>query len=79
MRATITNIHESKTGSDGVSFVRVEFTSAGGGWYKTDLCSTYRNWKRWERHLEIGATLDDLKMKSVDTIDADSYPTRVTI
>lgn len=79
MKATITNIHEKKTGTDGVTFVRVEFRSDAGAWYKTDLCSRYRNWVRWKDHLEIGATFDNLLTKGSNTVDADSYPKRVKI
>jgi hypothetical protein len=79
MRATIANIHESKVGTDGVKYVRVEFMTPEGGWYKTDLCSGYRNWKRWKDHLEIGVTLEGLELKGANTVNADSYPVRVTI
>jgi len=41
-------------------------------WYKTDLVTKFRNYKRWSPHLQIGAVFYGLKRKDDKTIDADS-------
>jgi hypothetical protein len=76
MKATITQIDYPKEGTQG-RFIRVYFRTEEGGWAKTDIVRGFRNFARWEPHLEIGATFDNLKMKDASTVDADSYPKRI--
>jgi hypothetical protein len=78
VKATITNIDYPKEGTQG-RFIRVYFSTETGGWAKTDLVRGFRNFKFWEPHLEIGAVLDNLQWKALDTIDADSRPVRVRV
>jgi len=76
--ATVAEILLEKTGTDGVRHVRVRFEKAGGGYAKTDLCSKFRNYARWKAlGLEIGMTLTNLRLKDLDTVDADSYPRKL--
>lgn len=75
---TITAIHKLKWGN-GTDFRRITFKLADGSFAKTDLCPTYRNFKRWEPLLLVGAILDGLDLKtslsrSLVTVDADSHP-----
>jgi hypothetical protein len=75
MIAEIIKILDTKESRNGNTYLRVEFKGVGNGkWYKTDLCSDYRNWHRWEKYLKVGNILDNLRLKDSDTIDADSYP-----
>jgi hypothetical protein len=76
MKATITHIDYPKQGTQG-RYIRLYFRTEYGGWAKADLVPEFRNFKRWKPHLEIGATLDNLKMKNASTVDADSYPKRI--
>jgi hypothetical protein len=75
MTAKITKIHPLKIGRTGVaSYIRVEFLTESGGWAKTDLVPTFRNYPRWKPLLDIGNTLSGLRMKAKFEIDADSIP-----
>lgn len=71
--AKITKIDQQKNGSEGEGFIRVYFQRLPDKkWFKTDLCPTYRNFRRWERFLVVGNVLDELTLKNDSTIDADS-------
>jgi hypothetical protein len=74
--AKITKIDPQKNGSDNATaFIRVYFQGARDKkWFKTDLCPTYRNFRRWESFLVVGNVLDGLRLKNDSTIDADSFP-----
>lgn len=76
MNGTITRIDARKKGN-GAEFKRVYFEMADGGWAKTDLCPSYRNWNRWKELLDVGNELTNLKLKTNSTVDADSYPKKV--
>lgn len=43
-------------------------------WAKTDLVISFRNFSRWKPLLKVGNLLDGLKLRSAETVDADSYP-----
>jgi hypothetical protein len=76
MKATISKIDDEKLGQSRQPFVRVHFMPATGGWMKMDLCPTHRNYRKWEPHLEIGASFSNLRLKDAKTIDGDSNFTR---
>jgi hypothetical protein len=46
----------------------------GKKWAKTDLCTAYFNWRRWQGLLKEGILLGGLRMKDETTVDADSIP-----
>lgn len=43
-------------------------------WAKTDLVPTYRNFNRWKDLLKSGNVLDNLFLKTENTVDADCFP-----
>lgn len=62
--------------NSGTGYIRVYFKlkddEGNYSWGKTDLVPTYMNYRSWEEYLTVGAVLDDLKLKSNLTVDADS-------
>lgn len=76
MKAEITKIDILKKGVAG-NYMRVYFKLDNGGFAKTDLVTTFRNFPRWKPLLEIGNIITDFKFRNggkITTIDADSYP-----
>lgn len=57
-------IHETEKTNEGVKMV--------SKWYKTDLVTKFRNYKRWSPYLQVGSIFIGLKKKDEHTIDADS-------
>lgn len=82
MRGTISKISYFKPSRNGdTQFVRVSFKLEDGTFAMTDLCKTYRNYKRWESLLEVGTDLTGLSLRPTRSgsplkIDADSFVER---
>jgi len=60
-----------------VAYIRVhlmvgEVSSKERTWAKTDLVSSFRNYKKWKDLLEINNILGGLKLKDKETVDSDS-------
>jgi hypothetical protein len=73
--AKITKIDQQKVGTNNDRFIRVYFESVPGRkWFKTDLCTDFRNYRGWKFFLVRGNVLGDLRLKNDTTIDADSRP-----
>ena len=76
MKGTIRQIDEEKQGPLG-RFIRVHLNMSDGSYRMLDLVKRFRNFTRWQPHLEIGATLDNLLPMGTSKINADSYPKRI--
>jgi len=74
MVGKIIKVHPLRESKNGNSFIRIEFELLGGAWAKTDICPDFKNYKRWQKPLEIGegAMLAELEMRDDSTINADS-------
>ena len=75
MNATIKKIDKTKYSRNGeVKFQRVYFELEDGSFAITDLVSTYRNYKRWEKILKsgIGTKIAGVGLKEPGKVNADS-------
>ena len=76
MTGEITRIDSPKQSkNEGEVFIRIHFKMFHtGGWAKTDIVRTFRNYKRWRPLLKKGNIITGLQMLDENSIDADSYP-----
>ncbi len=75
MFGEITRVDQFKRSrNEGDIFIRVTFKMEDGGWAKTDIVPTFRNYWRWRKLLRVGNTLFNLTLKDPETVDADSKP-----
>ena len=77
MNYKIHKIHPAKLSRNNNIFIRVEFISEEGKWFKTDICPDYRNYRRWKPILDMGegVVLMGLQPRKGATqeLNADSY------
>lgn len=73
----IIKLNSLKNSRNGGSYMMVEMKDPETKkWYRTYLCPGFRNYTRWRRVARAGnyIRINNLIMKSDNTIDADSYP-----
>lgn len=75
IEATITSMSPLEMGRNyPVPYRRVKLKGTDGRFYMTDLSPQWRNWKRWERLLEVGNKLGNLETMGLKKINGDSFP-----
>lgn len=62
---------------NGGTFIRVEFKSQDGKFYKMDLVLGFRNFQRWKKWLKVGNRFGNVFLRDKETIDADSWFIRI--
>lgn len=76
MRAKIIKIHPPKQSRFENVYIRIEFLLENGEWAKSDIVTSYRNYKNWKPFIAIGegSFLDNVKLRRKGEVDADSRP-----
>ena len=78
MEGTVRKIHPNKYSRNGNIFTRIEFMTDDGKWLKTDICSNYRNYSRWEQVLNagVGTKVKGLMFRGTSKVEinGDSFP-----
>ena len=77
MKGTIIKVGDWTPSKTEGMYCRIHFKMEDGSWAKTDIVKGYRNEKNWIGMCHEGYTIDGLKLKSKNTVDADSRPLRV--
>ena len=73
----ITKVHDYKDAQKQGTYMMIEMRHIKSGeWFRTFICPSYRNFRRWRKIARVGNTIwfQTLKMKTGELIDADSRP-----
>ena len=71
-------IPPKKSRNEDTAYTRIEFLTEDGKFVKTDICEIYRNYRRWKRIARVGVRLANLRMRDWWTVDADSWPIKLS-